>query len=115
MKKCSLFLIIVFLISVGPSFGQATAQEKTKAELEKEAQIQLAIDQQKKAMAEQKKTQTETEAEANDQKAADINKNIEVIVESSDRGENGVIDITPRENRSFSNGGSFLQFSTPGT
>lgn len=117
MKKCSLFLIIVFLISVGPSFGQATAQEKTKAELEKEAQIQLAIDQQKKAMAEPKKTQTETEAEANDQKAAaeDINKNIEVRVESSGRAGNGVRDITPRENRSFSNGGSFLQFSTPGT
>lgn len=114
MKKCSLFLIIVFLISVGPSFGQATAQEKTKAELEKEAQIQLAIDQQKKAMAEPKKTQTETEAEANDQKAADINKNIEVRVESSDRGENGVRVVTPRGNRPYSNAESY-SFSYAGS
>ena len=116
MKKYSLFLIIVFLISVGPSFGQATAQEKTKAELEKEAQIQLAIDQQKKAMAEPKKTQTETEAEANDQKAAaeDINKNIEVRVESSDRGENGVRVVTPRGNRPYSNAESY-SFSYAGS
>ena len=56
MKKLSLFLIVVFLISISASLQQIIAQEKTKEEQEKEAKIQKTIDQQKKAMAEQKKT-----------------------------------------------------------
>ena len=55
MKKFSLFLIVIFLISIGSSFQQVAAQVKTKAEQENEVKIQQAIDQQKKAMVEQKK------------------------------------------------------------
>lgn len=115
MKKCSLFLIIVFLIAVGPSFGQAVVQEKSKAELELETQIQLAIDQQKKAMAEPKKTQTEIEAEANDQKAAaeDLNRNVEVRVENLGRGGNGDRGANPRGTHPYTNGDSF-SFTGPG-
>jgi hypothetical protein len=55
MKKYSL-LLIIFLLSLGTSFQQVAAQEKTKEEQEKEAKIQLSIDQQKKAMAVAKDT-----------------------------------------------------------
>ena len=55
MKKYSLFLIVIFLISSVSSFQQVAAQEKTKAEQEKEAQLQQAIDEQKKALLDQKK------------------------------------------------------------
>jgi hypothetical protein len=55
MKKYSLFLTVIFLIFLGSSFQQVTAQEKSKVEAEKDAKIQQAIEAQKKAMAEQKK------------------------------------------------------------
>jgi len=106
--------MIIFIISVCSSFGQAVVQEKTKAELEKEAQIQLAIELQKKAMAEPKKTQTE--AEANVQKAAaeDINRNVEVGVEYSGRGINGARGANQRGTRPYTNGDSF-SFTGPGS
>jgi hypothetical protein len=115
MKKCSLFLMIVFLFSVSTSFGQAPVQEKTKAELELETQIQLAIDQQKKAMADQKKSQTEQEKEATDQKAADedLNRNIEVRVENSGRGGNGIRVMRSGGTRAYTNSDSF-SFTGPG-
>jgi hypothetical protein len=56
MKKYSL-LLIIFLISVGTSFQQVAAQEKTKEEQEKDAKIQQSIEQQKKAMAEKQKSE----------------------------------------------------------
>jgi len=55
MKKFSLFLIVIFLISAASSFQPVIAQEKTKEEQERDAKIQQSIDQQKKAMADQKK------------------------------------------------------------
>ena len=61
MKKYSLFLIAIFLITIGSSFQQLAAQEKTKVEAEKEAKIQQSIEQQKKALAEQKKAQADME------------------------------------------------------
>jgi type II secretory pathway pseudopilin PulG len=116
MKKCSLILIIVLLISVSPSFGQTTVQEKTKAELEKEVQIQQTIDQQKKAMAEQKKAQAEKEAAAADLKAAveDANRNIDVRVDSPNRGGNGVRAVNPRGSRPFINSEAY-SFTYPGS
>jgi hypothetical protein len=68
MKKYSL-LLIIFLISLGTSFQQVAAQEKTKEEQEKDAKIQLSIEQQKKAMAEQKKVQAEAEDNLDKQKS----------------------------------------------
>jgi hypothetical protein len=68
MKKYSL-LLIIFLFSLGTSFQQVAAQEKTKEEQEKDAKIQLSIEQQKKAMAEQKKAQAEAEDNLDKQKS----------------------------------------------
>ena len=96
MKKFSLFLIVIFLISVGSSFQRVAAQEKSKDEMEKEQKIQLEIDQQKKAMADQKKAQTEAEAVAEDQI-----KNFQVQIESGNKGEGKVFRSMPRGNRSF--------------
>jgi len=61
MKKYSLFLMVILLLSIGSSFQQVAAQDKTKEQQEKEAKIQLSIEQQKKAMAEQKKAQADME------------------------------------------------------
>jgi hypothetical protein len=57
MKKSSLFLMVVFLISICFSVQSLSGQEKTNAEKEQEQKLQQAIDLQKKAMAEQKKEQ----------------------------------------------------------
>jgi hypothetical protein len=59
MKKSSLILVIVFLVSVCASFQGVNAQEKTKEEKEKELKLQQVIEQQKKEIAEQKKAQEE--------------------------------------------------------
>jgi len=56
MKKSSLILAIIFLISMS-SFQVLVAQEKTKAE--KERELSEAIDAQKKEMGEQQKAQEE--------------------------------------------------------
>lgn len=55
MKKSSLFLMVVFLISIGFSGQSLSAQEKTNTEKEQEYKLQIEL--QKKAMAEQKKAQ----------------------------------------------------------
>ncbi|MCU0456809.1 MAG: hypothetical protein MUE74_10940 [Bacteroidales bacterium] len=54
MKKSSLILAIIFLLTMG--FSQtAGAQEKSREEKQREKELQEAIDAQKKAMIEQKK------------------------------------------------------------
>ncbi len=55
MKKYSLLLTIIFLISIGSCFQQVTAQDKTKEELDKEQKMEQEILQQKKAMLDQMK------------------------------------------------------------
>jgi len=105
MKKYSLFLIVIFLVSLGSSFQQISAQEKTKEQQEKEMKIQKAIDEQKKAMADQKKVQSESEQSLIEKKTEldDALKNVKVIV--GDDGEVKTIDVSPRYlprgNRSF--------------
>jgi hypothetical protein len=105
MKKYSLFLVFIFLVSVGSSFQQAVAQEKTKEEQEKEMKIQKAIDEQKKAMADQKKFQIESDQSLIEKKTEMENamKNVKVIVEGD--GEGRTIDVNsrfiPRGDRSF--------------
>jgi hypothetical protein len=105
MKKYSLFLIVIFLVSIGSSFQQLAAQEQTKEQQEKEIKIQKAIDEQKKAMADQKKIQTESEQSLSEKKTEmdESMKNLKVIVESNADGK--TIDVNsrymPRGNRSF--------------
>jgi uncharacterized protein (DUF4415 family) len=76
MKKHSLFLLAIFLITVGSSFQQIAAQEQTKVEAEKEAKIKQSIEQQKKALADQKKAQAEAEQ--------NLKENIEIEVSRDD-------------------------------
>jgi hypothetical protein len=89
MKKISVLLIVVFLISVSTSFQQLNGQEKTKTEKEKEMEILKAIDEQKKTMAEQEKIRKETDLEFKKQQEAlnDAMKNLEVDIRST--GEAG--------------------------
>jgi hypothetical protein len=103
MKKFRLFLIVIFLISVGSSFQQITAQEKTKEEKEKDLKIQQSIEQQKKAMAEQKKAMAASEIYLQKQhEEMDSSMN-----DASDELENVAKERTkifmnlPRGNRSF--------------
>jgi hypothetical protein len=102
MKKYSL-LLIVFLITVGSSFQQMYAQEKTKAELEKEQKIQQDIDIQKKAMADQKKAQAEADAAQVDQKILQDNlmNDMQIKVETSGKAGEAMRIYSPRGNRSF--------------
>lgn len=104
MKKFSLFLIVIFIITTGSSFQKVSAQEKTKEEQEKELKIQQEIDQQKKAMAEKQKALVEAEATPEEQQAAksDIMKNYRVIVEGGDKPGESVRRYGPIGSRSFS-------------
>ena len=104
MKKFSLFLIVIFLISIGSSFQQVTAQEKTKEEQEKDVKIQQAIDQQKKAMAEQWKAQAEAE-KALKEKQLELDstmKDVNVELENTGNDRENIMRYFPRGNRSFS-------------
>jgi hypothetical protein len=109
MKKYSLFLIVVFLLSIGSSFQLVSAQEKAKSEQEKEAEIQKAIELQKKAILEQKRAVEEATKTIVEQKAIvdDETKDVQIRVESSGRGgSSGVRVYSPRGNRS-------MQFDEP--
>ena len=103
MKKFSLFLIVIFIITTGSSFQRVSAQEKTKAEQEKELKLQQEIDQQKKAMADKQKVLVETEGTQEEQQAAkaDVMKNYRVIVDSEDKPVENGRGYSPRGNRSF--------------
>jgi hypothetical protein len=102
MKKFSLFLIVISLVSIGSSFQQVAAQEKTKQEQDKDAKIQQSIDQQKKEIAEQKKAQTEAEQNLEKQQTEIDKKNfdVQVDVENADKDRQKIF-VMPR-GRSFS-------------
>jgi hypothetical protein len=103
MKKFSLFLIVIFLVSIGSSFQQVAAQEKTKEEQDKDVKIQQSIDQQKKEMAEKKKAQTEAEQNLEKQQA-EIDKktyDVQVDVENANKDRQKIF-VMPRGDRSFS-------------
>jgi hypothetical protein len=103
MKKFSLLLIVIFLVSIGSSFQQAVAQEKTKEEQDKDAKIQQSIDQQKKEMTEKKKTQTDGEQNLEKQQA-EIDKktfDVQVDVENANKDRQKIFMTMPRGNRSF--------------
>jgi len=103
MKKYSLFLITIFLISVGSSFQRVTAQEKTKEEQEKDLKIQKDIDLQKKAMAEQKKAIT-VEVQNFKKQHEEIDSSMNEAsdeLENADRERAKIFMTLPRGNRSF--------------
>jgi hypothetical protein len=103
MKKYSLILTVIFIFSIGSSFQQVTAQEKTKAEQEKEQKIQQAIDQQKKAMTEQKKAQEEAAQILKEQQIEldDNLKDIRVEVETTGQAGDAIRIYNRRGARSF--------------
>jgi uncharacterized membrane-anchored protein YhcB (DUF1043 family) len=104
MKKFSLFLMVIFLISIGSSFQQVTAQEKTKEEQEKEKKIQQEIDQQKKTMAEQKKAMADAVQnlkEQNEKTDSSMN-DAQDQLENEDKERTKLFMNLPRGNRSFS-------------
>ena len=110
MKKYSLFLVAIFLIAFGSSFGQAAAQEKTKEEQERDAKIQLSIDQQKKAMAEQKKAQADMEQNMK-KKSVELEYSIDSIkddLEAADNERTKIFMRMPRGDRSFNIDDPFL-------
>ena len=103
MKKYSLFLIVILLISVGSSFQRVTAQEKTKEEQEKDLKIQKDIDLQKKAMAEQKKAIT-VEVQNFKKQHEEIDSSMNEAsdeLENADRERAKIFMTLPRGNRSF--------------
>jgi hypothetical protein len=108
MKKLSLFLIVIFLITICSSFQQVNAQEKTKAEQEKEKKIQQEIDLQKRAISEANQALKEQQSEL--EKTME---NVRVEVKSSGNAGGTVRMFTPRGNRSFSMDEPFM-ISTPG-
>lgn len=118
MKKSSLILAIIFLISMC-SFQRIGAQEKSKEEKEKE--LQELIEVQKKAMVEQKKVQEEALREARKeieesnfevQKAMDNLKDLKVEV-GDPQFQDQIMKVYRNYNgRPFSNGEAFMY--TPG-
>jgi hypothetical protein len=74
MKKYSLFLLVIFLLST-LSYQQATAQEKAKTDKDKEIKMQQSIEQQKKAMYEQKKALDDSQKNLDENTDADIELN----------------------------------------
>ena len=118
MKKLSLFLTAVFLIS-SLAIQQASAQ-KSEAEKEKEVEIQKAIELQKKAMSEHRKAE-EDALKALQESRQELQKslrdlNIEVITEDLIGDEKGdIMRIYGRRgDRSFSVDEPFVWSSAPG-
>jgi hypothetical protein len=103
MKKYSVILTAIFLIVIGSSLQQLTAQEKTKEQQENEAKIQQSIELQKKAMAEQKKAQLEMKQDRR-KRSMEIEYSTDSLRDEIDNGddEKAKIFLTmPDRNRSF--------------
>ncbi|MCE5344723.1 MAG: hypothetical protein LLG13_00355 [Bacteroidales bacterium] len=115
MKKYSLLLMILILLSVCSSFQQVTGQEKTKAEKEKETKILQDIEKQKREMTEQmKENNKESEREQMDvqeevdkilkDKHMEIDealKDIQLDINASDEDGNTIRIYRKRDNRPF--------------
>lgn len=118
MKKLSLFIIAVFLLT-SPVFFQQVDAQKSESEKEKEYRIQMEIFQQKKAMSEQKKAEDEA-LKAIQESHKEIEKslrdlNIEVITEDIEGDEDGnIMRIYGRRgDRSFGIDEPFVWSSAP--
>jgi hypothetical protein len=98
MKKYSLFLVVVFLIST-LSVQQAFSQDKAKTDKDKDIKMQQSIEQQKKAMAEQKKAMKDHEQELDEN--ADEMKEAQEDFDNANQERAKIFLNLPRGNRSF--------------
>ena len=102
MKRYSLLLTIIFLISIGSCFQQAAAQDKTKEDLDKEQKMEQEIIQQKKAMLDQMKALEESKNDLKNQESelADSMFSIQ-LKRSSGKAGDAFRFFNQRGNRSF--------------
>jgi ATPase subunit of ABC transporter with duplicated ATPase domains len=98
MKKYSLFLIIIFLISTVSSFQEIGAQEKTKEEQEKDAKMQQSIEKQKKEMADQKNAQSEADQ---NMKRVEIEYSTQDALDNANKEREKIFLNLPHGNRSL--------------
>lgn len=104
MKKYTLLLTALFLISIGSSFQQLVAQEKTKTDTENDAKIQQEIEQQKKAMSDQKKAMDDAKENLKKQQIEfeySTKDSINELMDNVDRERAKIYMTMPRGNRSF--------------
>jgi hypothetical protein len=118
MKKLSLFIVAVSLLT-SPAFFQQVNAQKSESEKEKEYRIQMEIEQQKKAMSEQKKAEEEA-MKALQESHQELEKSlkdldIEVITEDIEGPEEGNIMRVygRRGDRSFNVEEPFVWSSVP--
>jgi hypothetical protein len=101
MKKYSLFLMVIFLIST-LSFQQASAQDKVSSDKDKDIKMQQSIEQQKKAMAEQKRALKDSEQNLEDNDDANIELNdAREDFDNANKERTKIFMNLPRGNRSF--------------
>jgi type II secretory pathway pseudopilin PulG len=87
MKRSTLILTIILLISMGFSLQSLNAQDKSKEDKEKELRMQETIDAQKRAFVEQQKAQKDMQQSAEDQKKIlqEALENAKVKVDDADK------------------------------
>lgn len=103
MKNLKLVLTIIFLISLGSSFQQVGAQEKTKEQQEEDLKIQQKIDAQKKALVELKKAQEDAELSM-DAKKSELDStmtNVRISIEKANLDRKKIFRDLPWGNGSF--------------
>jgi hypothetical protein len=103
MKNLRFLLAVIFLISLGSSFQQVRAQEKTKEQQEEDLKIQQKIDAQKKALVELKKAQEDAELSM-DAKKSELDStmtNVRISLEKANLDREKIFRDLPRGNGSF--------------
>jgi type II secretory pathway pseudopilin PulG len=87
MKRSTLILTIILLISMGFSLQSLNAQDKSKEDKEKELRMQETIDAQKRAFVEQQKAQKDMQQSVEDQKKVlqEALENAKVKVDDADK------------------------------
>jgi hypothetical protein len=103
MKNLKLLLAVIFLISLGSSFQQVRAQEKTKEQQEADLKIQQKIDAQKKALVELKKAQEDEELSM-DAKKSELDStmtDVRISLDKANFDREKIFRDLPRGNGSF--------------
>jgi len=103
MKNLKLLLAVIFLISLGSSFQQVRAQEKTKEQQEADLKIQQKIDAQKKALVELKKAQEDAELSM-DAKKSELDStmtDVRISYDKANLDREKIFRDLPRGNGSF--------------
>ena len=103
MKNLKLLLTVIFLFSLGSSFQQVRAQEKTKEQQEADLKIQQKIDAQKKALVELKKAQEDAELSM-DAKKSELDStmtDVRISYDKANLDREKIFRDLPRGNGSF--------------